>query len=184
MNFFEDQEEARVFRKYSTPKSVYKAFAFAVFGIIFLESPLVLFLISPETVMRVQTLNGLLVLSGGLAWAGIALLFIMLPLIKMTVHMLVVNDKSSKRLNEGIDKLEKTCEKLEKFCEKLEKSYEPDSLRKELTDGVQALKDIRTALTKPIEKPPLPLEAQGKPVQNGPVKEPIPTVAGIEAQKS
>lgn len=167
------EEELNVLARYSPPPWVLKAFFIFVGVMIAFECVVVFLLMTPETVMRLQTLHGGVVLFGGLIWAVIVILLFMQPFKLLSARTVVSSEKTFEKVSKALDELK------ENFAEIKGKMDDPE-LRKEFKDAVQHLRHVSEALTKPIHKPPLPPEALG----NGRESEPVSRPADLAPQQS
>lgn len=117
------------------------------------EVPLIFFFLNHDMVFRLQTANGSLVMIGALGWLAI-MAFVFLWPVKRTNWYMV------SKMEESSENTKKVMDRLGRMLDKLEGELESGKIKLEVENASRAVQDIRTALVKPIGKPPLPPEAK------------------------
>ncbi len=142
--------ERELLSRYSAPKGLW----FVFFGITLLiplvEIPLILLLTASESVLRIQTLNGCLVIAGGLAWAVFMTLVFMYPLKRLTVYLTAKQDAF---LEESENILGEIRDMARKWEERLGGEEGGKAILDEVKHASKALSRIADHFERPILKP-------------------------------
>lgn len=152
MNLFNIPQDEREFtRRFASPSWMVKGVFLFVAILMLVELPLLFFFLTPEAILRVQALNGALVIGGSIAWLIVMSLMFMMPMRRLAVYQAL--------------QAEKIGEKIEKLVVKLETELDGvtiQGVRSEVRNVVKSLDRVAQAFTRPIPKPPIQDEHPGQ----------------------